>query len=88
MTDERQKIERALIHWRENQMDEWCIEYYFDCGPLGIVRLFVLRYHNTWYWQCRWLDVEPCPVSVDAPEGLPTVTGEWVRPMGGVEYEV
>lgn len=88
MTDEHQKIEEALIRWRENQTDEWRIEYYFDCGPLGIVRLFTLPYGNTRYWECRWLNIEPCPVSVDAPEDLPKAPGEWVRPAGRTEYEV
>lgn len=83
--DNRQRIEEALIHWRENQADEWRIEYYFDCGSLGVARLFTLSDGNVRYWQCRWLSVEPCPVDI---EDLPTASGEWVRMGGGdVEYE-
>jgi len=90
IADKRRTIEEALIRWREGAQDEWRINYYFDCEPLGIVRLFVLSYHNTRYWECRWLDVEPCPVLTELCElAVRRAQGEWHRPAGSaVEYEV
>lgn len=58
--ERRALLEEALIRWRAERQDEWRRIYYFDCGDLGIVKLFWIR-HN---WECRWLDIETCPVKV------------------------
>jgi len=87
MTAKRRKVEEALIRWREQAEGESRINYYFDCGELGIAHLFVCYDFQTRYWQCRWLEVEPCPVYEVAIRRA--LGREWQRPTGpSVEYEV
>lgn len=57
--ERREKLAEALICWRLER-DDWRLTHHFDCGDLGIVKLFYIRSN----WECRWLDIEACPVEM------------------------
>lgn len=55
-----------MKEWRENQKNEYRNDYLFDCGELGIAKLYY-TYSNVagGNWVVTWPLVEPCPIKLE-----------------------
>jgi hypothetical protein len=53
----RQEIELRVMSWLNDRQEYWT--HYFDCGELGIMRIYWR--HG---WEIEWATVAPCPVEI------------------------